>query len=430
MNELPPGWTEAPLEALVEILDTARVPVNAKERDQRIAGKLPQALFPYYGATGQVGEIDNFIFDEPLILLGEDGVPFLDRLRHKAYMVDGRCWVNNHAHVLRAIDAAADRRYLAGFLNVFDYNGFVTGSTRLKLTQAAMRSIPVPLAPLREQKRIADKVEVLLARVDACRERLDRVPAILKHFRRAVLAAATSGELTRAWRELHSPQLSGSSLLEAVREEHRLHYFAGQAGRKTSSRRSVVSTSVAGAKFNHAGAISLPVGWAWATGADVVEPGAEIIYGIIQPGPKLDDGVPYIRGMDIERGRIIVDQLMKTSAEIAQRYSRSSLKAGDVVLGIIRATKVAVIPEALEGANITQGTARFRAEADRGARSTARGSESISTSTHAHRDGARRDYGGRTGVCDCATHADAHLQSGAERSIGISGVAVGIREER
>lgn len=201
MSELPPGWTEAPLEALVDILDAYRVPLNATEREKRIEGKPAHALFPYYGATGQVGEIDDFIFDEPLLLLGEDGVPFFDRLRHKAYLVQGKCWVNNHAHVLRAVDGAADRRYLAGYLNVFDYNGFVTGSTRLKLTQAAMRSIPVSVAPLPEQKRIADKLDALLARVEACRKRLDRVPGILKRFRQSVLAAATSGELTREWRE-------------------------------------------------------------------------------------------------------------------------------------------------------------------------------------------------------------------------------------
>jgi type I restriction enzyme S subunit len=201
VSSVPPGWTKAPLEALVEILDSARVPLNATERENRIEGKPAHTLFPYYGATGQVGQIDDFLFDEPLILLGEDGVPFFDRLRHKAYLVDGRCWVNNHAHVLRAITAVADRRYITGYLNICDYTGLVTGSTRLKLTQAAMRSIPVPVAPRAEQTRIADKLDALLARVNACRARLDRVPEILKRFRQSVLAAATSGELTREWRD-------------------------------------------------------------------------------------------------------------------------------------------------------------------------------------------------------------------------------------
>lgn len=200
LNMLPAGWCRTSLESLVEILDSMRVPLNATERERRIAGKAPSELFPYFGATGKVGEIDAHIFDEPLILVGEDGAPFLDPLRNKAYLVDGKCWVNNHAHVLKSIDGLSDRRFIANFLNFVDYRDFVTGTTRLKLTQAALRSIPVPVPPLTEQKRIADKLDRLLARVDACRERLDRVPALLKRFRQSVLVAATSGELTREWR--------------------------------------------------------------------------------------------------------------------------------------------------------------------------------------------------------------------------------------
>jgi len=201
VRDLPEGWGETSLDTLVDILDSARIPLNATEREARIKGKRPDELFPYYGATGRVGDIDDFLFNEPLILLGEDGVPFLDPARHKAYQVDGKCWVNNHAHVLRAIEDVVDFRYLTAFLNAFDYTGYVTGSTRLKLTQAAMRSIPVRLAPRAEQTRIANKLDVLLSRVDSCRERLDHVPGILKRFRQAVLAAAMGGDLTREWRE-------------------------------------------------------------------------------------------------------------------------------------------------------------------------------------------------------------------------------------
>jgi len=200
-RELPVGWTTTRLEEVTEILDSRRIPLNADERKARITGKKESELFAYYGATGQVGWIDDFLFDEQLILLGEDGVPFFDPLRYKAYLASGRYWVNNHAHVLRGVPGLADQTYLASYLNQLDYTGFVTGSTRLKLTQAAMRGIPVPLAPLNEQRRISAKLDTTLAAVDACRQRLDGVEALLKRFRQAVLAAATSGELTREWRE-------------------------------------------------------------------------------------------------------------------------------------------------------------------------------------------------------------------------------------
>jgi type I restriction enzyme, S subunit len=133
-------------------------------------------------------------------LLGEDGVPFFDPIKEKAYLATGQFWVNNHAHVLTAIENIADTHFLLRYLNRFDYTGTVTGSTRLKLTQGAMREIPIPLPPLPEQTRIANKLDTLLARVDSARERLDRVPGMLKRFRQAVLTAATSGVLTEAWR--------------------------------------------------------------------------------------------------------------------------------------------------------------------------------------------------------------------------------------
>ena len=126
------------LEEIVDILDNLRVPVNSTERSLR------QGDVPYYGATGQVGTIDSAIFNETLLLLGEDGVPFFELGKHKAYEISGPSWVNNHAHVLRAKPDEVIQRYLLHFLNSFNYTGYVNGATRLKLTQGAMRRIPVP----------------------------------------------------------------------------------------------------------------------------------------------------------------------------------------------------------------------------------------------------------------------------------------------
>lgn len=197
---LPEGWVGTNLENVVEILDSRRVPVNNTERQSRIEGKPESELFPYYGATGEVGKIDSYLFDEELIALGEDGVPFFDPRKAKAYMLYGKTWVNNHAHVLKALNGLSDNRYLCHFLNQFDYQDYVNGGTRLKLTQANMRRIPVNLPPLAEQKIIAEKLDTLLAQVDSAKARLERIPHILKRFRQAVLAAAVSGRLTEEWK--------------------------------------------------------------------------------------------------------------------------------------------------------------------------------------------------------------------------------------
>ncbi len=107
-------WLHRPLGQLVDILDHKRVPVSAKERASR-SGDVP-----YYGAAGQVGWIDKPLFDEPLVLLGEDGVQFFDPGKSKAYLIDGPAWVNNHAHVLRARNDLVERRFLMYYLNWTD----------------------------------------------------------------------------------------------------------------------------------------------------------------------------------------------------------------------------------------------------------------------------------------------------------------------
>jgi len=154
LYKLPEGWAYQKLQEVVDILDSQRKPINNKERENRISNKSSDDLFPYFGATGQVGVIDDYLFDEELLLLGEDGVSFYDQLKSKAYIINGKTWVNNHAHVLRAITGKSTNKFICYYLNCFDYRGFVSGATRLKLNQSSMRSIQIPLPPLNEQKRI------------------------------------------------------------------------------------------------------------------------------------------------------------------------------------------------------------------------------------------------------------------------------------
>src|SRR3954449_12627435 len=105
-GDIPSGWVTAALGELVEVLDHLRVPVNKTDRATRVG------TVPYYGAAGQVGWIDDYLFDEELVLLGEDGVPFLNPLQPKAYIISGKSWVNNHAHVLRPNPEMVDPAYL------------------------------------------------------------------------------------------------------------------------------------------------------------------------------------------------------------------------------------------------------------------------------------------------------------------------------
>ena len=181
------GWETKRLDEVVDILDNKRVPVNSKERESR------RGSVPYYGATGQVGWIDDYIFDEEIILLGEDGAPFLDTSKQKAYLVRGKSWVNNHAHVLRA-KPGVPALYLKYWLDRLDYRPFVNGTTRLKLTQAEMRLIPVPLAPEQERYELVAELEKQFSRLDEAVANLQRVKANLKRYKDSVYSEAFGNE--------------------------------------------------------------------------------------------------------------------------------------------------------------------------------------------------------------------------------------------
>ena len=181
------NWNVVPFTEAVDICDTFRKPINSSERASRIKGKEQSELYPYYGATGQVGFIDDYITDGEYVLLGEDGAPFLDAFSKKAYIISGKTWVNNHAHVLKS---KTNNKFLCYYLNSFNYKGYVSGTTRLKLTQAEMKRIPVPVPPLSEQERIVARIEELFSQLDAGVETLKKTKAQLAVYRQAVLKEA------------------------------------------------------------------------------------------------------------------------------------------------------------------------------------------------------------------------------------------------
>lgn len=195
--KVPANWYWTYLKNVSDCLDNFRKPINANERNARLGD------VPYYGATGQVGWIDDYLTNEELVLLGEDGAPFLDLLKNKAYLINGKAWVNNHAHILRSKFGTMGNRLLIEYLNSFDFTGFVTGTTRLKLTQASMNKIIIPLVPLAEQQRIVERIESLFTKLDEAKENLQNVLDGFETRKAAILHKAFTGELTAKWRKQH-----------------------------------------------------------------------------------------------------------------------------------------------------------------------------------------------------------------------------------
>ena len=146
------------LEDCCEILDSMRVPITSSDR--------VEGPYPYYGANGIQDYVADYIFDDELVLLAEDGGNFGSKERPIAYRVSGKCWVNNHAHVLKPKEGL-DVDYLCYSLMFYNVGGMVNGATRQKLTQAAMRQMLIPKRTMEEQKYIVD----LLAKVVAVKEK-------------------------------------------------------------------------------------------------------------------------------------------------------------------------------------------------------------------------------------------------------------------
>ncbi|MDB9446942.1 restriction endonuclease subunit S [Anabaena sp. CS-542/02] len=171
-SQLSTNWDTFLLSEVVEFLDNQRKAIT--ERD-RVKGP-----YPYYGANGQQDSVAEFIFDEPLVLLAEDGGHFGDPNKTIAYQITGKCWVNNHAHVLRPKDCI-DIRYLYRHLERYDVTPFVTGTTRGKLTKSAASRIPIVVPPLEEQRRIA----AILDKADDIRRKRKRAIALTEELLRS-----------------------------------------------------------------------------------------------------------------------------------------------------------------------------------------------------------------------------------------------------
>ena len=156
-NQTPVNWGYFYLGSLVDILDSLRKPISRKDR---VSGQ-----YPYYGASGVVDYVNNFIFDEPLVLIGEDGAKW-GKGEKTAFTISGKTWVNNHAHVVRPNRNIILDKFLTNSLMQQNLQKYITGITVPKLNQARLSSIIIPIPPLAEQNRIVAKVDELMALCD------------------------------------------------------------------------------------------------------------------------------------------------------------------------------------------------------------------------------------------------------------------------
>lgn len=195
------------LEDCCEILDSQRIPITA---NNRIEGP-----YPYYGANGIQDYVAGYIFDDELVLLAEDGGNFGSKDRPIAYRVSGKCWVNNHAHVLKP-KSGLDVDYLCYSLAFYDTSNLVNGATRKKLTQSAMRKMKIPLPPLNIQIKIVDTIKKVRSIISVRQSQLDKLDTLVK-----ARFVEMFGDPVKNTKEFGLTKLSDLGLLERGKSKHR-----------------------------------------------------------------------------------------------------------------------------------------------------------------------------------------------------------------
>lgn len=159
------------LEDCCEILDSQRVPITAANRTE--------GPYPYYGANGVQDQVADYIFDDELVLLAEDGGNFGSKTRPIAYRVSGKCWVNNHAHVLKPKNGL-DVDFLCYSLMFYNTDGLVNGATRQKLTQSTMRKMLIPDLPIEKQIEIVNQLNRIVEIKNLRMKELQKMDDLIK----------------------------------------------------------------------------------------------------------------------------------------------------------------------------------------------------------------------------------------------------------
>jgi type I restriction enzyme S subunit len=187
LGDVPEHWKVLSLRYAFQNLDHRRIPVAGEER------ATMEKTFPYYGASGIIDLVEDYIFDETLILVAEDGANLLSRSTPLAFLASGKYWVNNHAHILKPL--GGDIRYWVAVLQTFEYAPLVTGAAQPKLTSERLGSIKLPKPPVAEQIAIAEFLDRETAKLDQMMAKVEAAIGKLQEYRTALITAAVTGKI-------------------------------------------------------------------------------------------------------------------------------------------------------------------------------------------------------------------------------------------
>ena len=268
-ENVPNGWCITNIGEILINRDGERVPVSSA-----IRSKQENKIYDYYGAAGVIDKVDSYIFNERLLLIGEDGANLLSRSKNNAFFAEGKYWVNNHAHVLDATDKSL-LDYVAIVINAIKLDDYVTGSAQPKLSQDNLNKIPIFLPPLEEQKRVLVEIERWLALIDQIEQGKADLQTFINKAKSKILDLAINGKLVAQ----DPNEEPASELLKRINPKAEITCDNGQYGK-------------------------IPEGWSLCQLGDI----GEIITGNTPTKDIAEyygDSIPFYKPTDLDKGKCV-----------------------------------------------------------------------------------------------------------------------------
>ena len=290
-NVLPDGWCLTYIGELLINRDGERKPVSSV-----IRSKQTSKIYDYYGAAGVIDKVDSYLFDERLLLIGEDGANLLSRSKNNAFFAEGRYWVNNHAHVLDATDKNL-LDFIAIVINSMKLDDYITGSAQPKLSQDNLNKIPIALPPLTEQQRIITEIKKWFAAIDQIEQGKADLQTIIQHTKSKILDLAIHGKLV--------PQDPNDEPAIELLKRINPGFTPCDNGHYT---------------------FKIPNSWTWCKLGDIAQSNIGLTY---KPTDITDNGIPVYRSNNIRDRKIDKSDLVRVNAPILEKQF---LNIGDLLI--------------------------------------------------------------------------------------------------
>lgn len=279
LTQIPSTWRYCKFDDVLINRDSERKPVSVSER------KKLDKVYDYYGASGVIDKVDSYLFDETLLLIGEDGANLLSRSTPIAFLAKGKYWVNNHAHVLAVTDYILIE-FAEIVINSMSLRPFVTGAAQPKLSQNMMNKIAIPVPPLEEQQRIVDMVNCTFEILD----NIDKIQSLYvldrEVLKNKLIDAGIRGKLTN---QLHEDGTAENLYVEILEEKEELLKTG-----KLKKEKKLPEISDKEIPFK------IPANWKWVRWGELSQ---AIQYGYNAPA-RQEGRIKMVRISDIQEGKV------------------------------------------------------------------------------------------------------------------------------